>query len=328
MRLPAIRRAQRGAAMPETALMLTVLLGVLVGAFRIALLGYEQVSADGAAFYHAHQSALKQSDPTAAANLDPDAATHTAFPRSMNATITPQTVDAPNDQIQQTQYGFDQDTNRHGGVSMVVPMRAITTVVRSGLDALTPLSGGSALSVTGVGVEPAFAETGVHGNILGDDFGTAAAFQGRNDYFTQGENTPPYFGGFHYMRHCDVSDDPASHWDWCPIGTSYLALGLAEYLDQDNWTRSPNGVAPLDQAVFWETLYHQQVYANLTSSASDALPADISTAAGLAQAQRVLNHDTGASAVVYKWDSSQQGGFPQVGYQPGSYPLTPGAGYP
>lgn len=317
----------RGAAMPETALMLTVLLGVLVGAFRIALLGYEQVSADGAAFYHAHQSALKQTDPSVATSLDPDAATHTAFPRSALATITPQTVDAPNDQLQQTAYGFSQDTNRHGGVSMILPMRAISTVVRSGLDALTPLSGGSALSVTGVGVEPAFAESGVHADVSGYDFGTAAAFGGRVDYFTQGENTPPYFAGFHYLRYCPVSDstDLTKHWNWCPTTTSYLALGLAEYLDQDNWVRSPNGVAPLSQAVFWETLFHQQVYANLTSSATDALPPDISTAANLAQAQRLLNHDT---SVVYKWDSDQQGGFPQVGYQPGAYPLTPGAGYP
>ena len=52
-------RGQRGAALPETALVLTLMLSLTVGALRIALVGYEQVAADGAAFYHARQTGIQ-----------------------------------------------------------------------------------------------------------------------------------------------------------------------------------------------------------------------------------------------------------------------------
>ncbi|MDQ6944013.1 MAG: hypothetical protein M3169_16065, partial [Candidatus Eremiobacteraeota bacterium] len=181
------------------------------------------------------------------------------------------------------------------------------------------------LTVTGVGIEPTFRETGTHGNIDGNAFNSSASFNGAADYFSQGENTPPYFGGFHYMRFCDVPDDPATSWTGCPVTVSYLALGLAEYLDKDNWTRTPNGVAPLNAAVFWETLYHQNVYAQLSKD----IPADItdpSQGGSRDQARKVLNRATNQPLCsVYKWDSAQQGGLPAANYTPGQYPLTPGA---
>ncbi len=313
--------SQRGAALPETALVLTIMLSLIVGALRIALVGYEQVAADGAAFYHAHQTGIKGTYPDNATGLDPDDATHKAFGQSQTATIASSTYMPPKANVD-TSYGFDVSDNRHGGVSLMQPLQTISTVTHTAPSLLVFGSAGSVLTVTGVGIEPTFRETGIHGNIDGNDFNTDASFGLASDYFTQGENTPPYFGGFHYMRFCDVPDDATTFWNGCPVTVSYLALGLAEYLDQDNWSRAPNGIAPLNSAVFWETLYHQNVYAQLSKD----LPATIGDSASLGQAQKFLNRATNQPLCsVYKWDSAQQGGLPAANYKPGQFPLTPGA---
>ena len=314
----------RGVALPETALVLVLILALLVGAMRVSLLGYEQASVDGAAFYHAHQTAIKNGDPSDSTNLNPDVATHTAFPRSMSQTLAAVTKDAPGDpSVPNAMYGFDQNNNRHGGASLIQPMHTISTVQRKGLASLMLFNGGSVM-VSGVGVDPSFRETGVHGDIGGNGFGTAGSFAGAADYFTQGENTPPYFGGFHYMRFCGQPNDAANPWNACPGGPEFLALGLGEYLDADNWGRSPTGVAPAQSAVFWEAAYHQQTYAAISATLY-AIP-DISTAAGKAAAQALLDHTKSPPlCTVYAWDSTQQGGFPDPNYSPGQYPLTPGA---
>ncbi len=311
----------RGAALPETALVLTLMLALLMGGLRTAIVGYEQISADGAAFYHAHQTGIKATYADAATALDPNAATQQAFPRSKNATVVAQTVSPPDASVS-TAYGFDQNDNRHGGTSLMQPLQTITTVTRSSLAPLTLFGGGSLLTITGVGIEPTFLETGVHGNINGSDFNTTASVANAANYFSQGENTPPYFGGFHYIRFCNVPDDATTSWNACPQTPTFLGLGMAEYLDADNWGRSPNGIAPAQSAVFWETLYHHDTYASLTSQ----LPADISTPASLAKAQAVLNRSVNPLVcTVYSWDSIVDGGFPSPGYKPGDYPLKPGA---
>ena len=320
-----IRHRQRGAALPETALVLTLLLLVVIGAIRVSVVGYQQVSADGAAFFNAHQTGLKQTYPGIATQLDHTAATQTVFPRNAtgDTTITPQTYAPPS--VTLPNYGFNQPNNRHGGASLIQPLQTISTVTRSNLDPVS-IFGGSLMTVTGIGVEPTFEETGVHGNIGGNNFGTAAQFASATDYFSQGENTPPYFGGFNYMQFCGIADSPTSSWNACPVTWSFLALGQAEYLDVDNWGRTPNGIAPENQAVFWETLYHQNVYAEISA----VLPADIASPANLTAAQTVLNRSDPSQTIwkVYSWDSNQQGGFPAPGYVPGTYPLTPGANAP
>jgi hypothetical protein len=322
-----IRHRQRGAALPETALVLTLLLMVVIGAIRVAVVGYQQVSTDGAAFFNAHETGLKQTYPGVATQLDPNAATQNVFPRNAtgDTTISSQTYAPPS--VTLPNYGFNQTNNRHGGASLIQPLQTISTVTHSNIDPVS-IFGGSLMTVTGIGVEPSFQETGVHGNIGGNNFGTQSSFAAAADYFSQGENTAPYFGGFNYMQFCPVSPDPnlANAWNGCPTTVEFLALGMAEYLDVQNWGRSPNGIAPEQQAVFWEALYHQNVYAEISAQ----LPADISTPANLSAAQKFLNHTDSTQIInkVYSWDSAQQGGFPAPGYVPGMYPLNPGAGAP
>ncbi len=189
-------------------------------------------------------------------------------------------------------YGFDQTDNRHGGASLIQPLQTISTVTRTNLDPVS-IFGGSIMTVTGIGVEPSFQETGVHGNIGGNNFGTQASFASAADYFSEGENTPPYFGGFNYMQFCGAADSTTTSWNSCPVTWSFLALGQAEYLDVDNWGRSPNGIAPEQQAVFWETLYHQNVYAEISGAAANRhlLGGQQDASAGLPQPRRLVEDD-------------------------------------
>jgi hypothetical protein len=302
-----MRWFQRGAALPETALSLTVMLAVLVGSLRLALAGYEQIAADGAAFYNSHETSYNVTDPTNPTSVTAQVATNEVYPRSATATISPSSpLPAPTVNVY-TQYGVDQPDNRHGGVSMIQPMQELTQVSKVGIDSLSPWTGGSLLNVTGYGVDVDYLEVGVHADVDGDAFNTGSAATDAVDYFAHGENTPPYFGGFNYMAYCpNISDSTTSYWNSCPNGVSYRALGLAEYLTTDNWTRTFPGLQPENagtaSGMFWETEYHHDVYSqissalppNLTGSTPDGKP-------NINLAQEVLDWN-GAGAEVYYYN--------------------------
>ena len=356
-------RSQRGAALPETALSLTVMLAVLVGGLRLALVGYEQISTDGGAGYDARQTSYTVTDPGDTTSLNPGAATIAVYPHTATNTINPSSpLPAPTVSVS-TQYGFDQTNNRHGGVSMIQPLQQMSTVTNNNVDSLSPWTGGSVLSVTGYGIDAAYLETGVHADVNGDDFNSGQSTTDAVDYFQHGENTPPYFGGFDYMTYCPVTNvasmTTGTGWTSCTGGIAYRALGLAEYLTTDNWTRTSPGITPENagnaSGVFWETLYHHDVFSQISS----ALPANLSTPANVANAQAILDWgdsvtpSAGAQAYwtgkgytitctpivyttacnddinkVFSWDQYRAAGNPPVGYTPGSLPLAPGAGYP
>ncbi|MHB8356047.1 MAG: TadE/TadG family type IV pilus assembly protein [Vulcanimicrobiaceae bacterium] len=75
-----IRRA-RGTALPETALMIGIVLLILLGASQLAIISFTQASVNGAAFIAAHEVA---SDPNASAA----SVINQAFPQLGNATVT------------------------------------------------------------------------------------------------------------------------------------------------------------------------------------------------------------------------------------------------
>lgn len=304
--------AQRGVALPETALVLATLLLALFGALRVGVIGYNQISADGAAFLSSHESALGAVSPwSVAAGV---------FPAAKNAVVTQTQQPAPSMNVP-VDYGFSDSTNRHGGVSVMQPMQQLTTVSTQGIDAPLPL-GGPAGSVTvhGLSADPAYREVGVHMNIDGDAFNSTSAFENAQDYFSAGENTPPYFVGFHYMQYC-VPSGTATYgpdgapWHDCPSGQSeFLALGLAEFLDDDNWGCPSNGVGP--GSTFNDLLTHQQAFATISSEVDGAT--DAATASGY------LTQGNATIQQIYGWDSSQPGGYPQNYTSVGQYPLHPG----
>lgn len=88
----------RGAALPETALVLGLSLVLMLGAVQSTILGYSQVSADGAAFVAAHSTAINSSASGSSVvasvfpNFSPDSVNVSAGTGTQQATIS-KTVD-------------------------------------------------------------------------------------------------------------------------------------------------------------------------------------------------------------------------------------------
>jgi hypothetical protein len=195
-------------------------------------------------------------------------------------------------------------------------VQLLTTVLKSDLDGILLTSVGT-MNVTGKAVSPRFLDFYAHDNVLGQQLNSAGALGSAQDYFTNGENTPPYFVGFHYMKYCEVAFSSGS-WTSCPGVQDWAALGLAEYLDEDNWARTQAGVGGSD-AVFKEMLCHQRTFANVAVL--------VEAATSRADAAAALPESQSDIATIYSWDSRTPGGYPPSDYRgPGDYPLHPDAG--
>jgi hypothetical protein len=302
---------QRGAVLVETAMTIAVVLAVLWGGLELGLTGVQQLRADGAAFTSSHAQALNLSQPTPSA-INPASKAAGIYSGVATSDVAlqngtpPQTNEAVN-------YDFSATGARHGGVSLLLPVQIVSTVLRGNVASIVLGATGSALTLTGSTIDPAYEEVGAHGNIQGNNFNTTAAFTDRNDYFSQGENTPPYFVGFHYLTFCEDT----SSWSACPTNDQdYDAIGLAEYLDVDNWGRAANGSVP--NGVFTATLGHQNTFAEITGVLATAPTAQALYATG------ALRWNQGVLDCMYNtWDSRQAGGYPNNYTAIGQYPLHP-----
>jgi hypothetical protein len=299
------RFGSAGSALPETSLVITTILLLMLGSLRLGLIGYTQVAADAAAFTNSRLNGI--GDPNAINK------TTTAVARVDAGDITTQ-LGLPAPAVAPVNYNITDDTTRHGGVTMMQAAQVVTTVLKSDLDGL--LVGGNPISITGTAFAPQFLDFYSHQNVLGSALNSGAAMGNAQNYFTQGENVPPYFVGFHFMKFCETSLE-AEPWSECSA-PDFDALGFAEYLDQDNWNRSQAGVVGTD-AVFKEMLCHQNKYANVAAVAYTA-----TTRAAGAAAMTETQPDI---QTIYSWDAHSQGGYPPSSYTgPGSFPTTPDAG--
>ena len=78
-------------------------------------------------------------------------------------------------------------------MTMMQAAQVVTTVLKSDLDGL--LVSGNQISVTGTAFAPQYLDFYSHQNVLGNALNSAAALGSAQNYFTQGENVPPYFVG-------------------------------------------------------------------------------------------------------------------------------------
>jgi hypothetical protein len=303
--------AQRGAVLVETALTISIILGLLYGTMQLGLLGVQQLRADGAAFTSSHAEALNLTEPTPSA-VDP-ANKAAAMYQGVASTDVALANGQPPATSEVVNYDFSDTQGRHGGVSMLLPVQIVSKVVRNNVNGIVLGATGSLFNLSGSTIDPSYQEIGAHGDIQGDPFNSVSAFNGRADYFSQGENTPPYFVGFHYLTFCEDT----SSWAACPTNDQdYDALGIAEYLDADNWGRSFNGAVP--NGVFTATLGHQNTFAQISLALAAAPTAQALYASGtLRWNQGVLN------CIYNTWDSRQAGGYPDNYTAIGQYPLHP-----
>jgi hypothetical protein len=229
----------RGAALVETALVVGVILVMVLGAVQVGVIGYLQMSADAASFLNAHQTVIGVS------SGDPIAATQQVFPQfnTTSSSITPQVLPAPSPTIY-VDYGYNDpnptiaaasSANRHGGASIMEPSQVQSTVTKTSVATIL----GVPINVSGSMIEPQWLENGAHFDVANDSYGNNAANMQVN-YFTNGENVPPYYVGFNYIQHC-MSDLPWNSTTNCPVSGAnpnpqdFEALGVAEHLDDSNW---------------------------------------------------------------------------------------------
>ena len=273
---------ERGAVLVETTLVTGMVLTLLLFSVQVGLLGFLQITSDAASFVDAHLHSVglqPQSHSTA------ETVTVGAFPQIAPGDISTTPLPAPSASIP-VDYHYNgsaseqsqSQNNRTGGVSMLQP-----TLIQSQVKPHQIFSMfGQNVGVAGTDTEPQWEECGAHYNVSNQTDLTCGGSGPSNfqvDYFTGGENTPPYYVGFNYIKHCG---DPQP-WTTCTSdgshpGVDFIAFGVAEYLDAGvignqqpgNWGRKIAGISGSastgqDEATFHEAACHQRVYASLAT---------------------------------------------------------------
>ncbi len=264
------RDAERGAVLVETALVVGVILTLLLFSIQVGVLGFLQITADAASFMDAHLVAVG-----VAASTSPQTATHAIFPQIAPAQITSTVAPAPSPSVP-VDYGYNSldaatqsasATHRNGGASMMEPTLETASVAKPNIFRLL----GKSVGVRSESVDALWLECGIHSNVsntsTGCSPGAASTFQG--NYFTAGENAPPYFVGFDFLHHCNDYQP----WTACNAnGLNFLALGVGEYLhaqagSQDgNWDNPIAGAGGLaGTSTFSLIACHQRVYAGIAA---------------------------------------------------------------
>ena len=350
MRFRVSGSAQRGAALSETALVVGVILIMILGSVQLGVIGYVQMTADAAAFLSAHQQVVGDTQAQAqnvASSVFPQIA-----PGDFSATAAP----APLPTVY-VDYGYNDPNpviaaasinNRHGGASMMEPSQLTSVVNKPGVASIL----GIPLSVEGSMIEPQWMENGAHFDVANSaNYGQAGAnFQ--VNYFSNGENTPPYYVGFNYIENCADSQPWTPAQQGCLTPVQFRALGVAEHLDDSVWTL-PNGEvnsSGTGNLAFVQVACHQRVYAQLaaffannsslaslqttpgTAVSPQNYPAGANYAAwsGFVNSPSVAGPVTGSQAdgfiqEIYGWDVIVNGGYPPSTYTGvGTFPFPMG----
>ena len=297
-------KLSRGAAVPETAVVLGVILTLLFGTFELGIIGLAQLGGDGAAYVAAHASVLGN---------DPTAAIQGPFPTvAQNATVNVQQTQ-PDTTTVPVDYNVAAQSNRHGGAQVVRPTHTQATVTNAGVglgDVLPTTTISSAV------IEANMMVSGVGFDLFGDPINSSADFQNSKSYFSDDGNAPPYHIGFRFLYHC--SPAPQSG---CDENGPLYASGFAEYLDGSNWNLPQNGVQP--GAVYGAMAIHQQVYATIAKQlAAMPFPSKLDATGS------VLDPGGNCMRTVNGWDIAIPKGYTIGTTSIGAYPLTPTANSP
>jgi hypothetical protein len=221
---------------------------------RVALVGYLQLSADGAAYLAVHEYTLQQEF---SSSINPAVITSAAFPTIpqadviLSASPAPPAVTSPN--IAGLYNTFNQGA-RQGGISGVRPSQAMAIVTPPPAAALN-VGGTTSINVGSAAIEPLMQTMNAHFNNSGNSLNSNTA----SNYFgpTSKENTPPFLVGFMFMAHC------TNYTANCRTnGQTFFELGTAAFLDDQNWNDSMQDTTQ-PTGVFCDVYFHQQYFAFL-----------------------------------------------------------------
>jgi hypothetical protein len=167
---------------------------------------------------------------------------HGIFPQIAVADITtPSPSPAPSAPLAmdyEYNTGFTTAGYRHSGESLLQPVQIPAVVKPHGTFTLL----GKLLTIGAEDVEPEWIECTPHFNAASTVYqqcgasGNPAGYT--LNYFTGGENTPPYYVGFNFMQHCPTK----MPWTTCGATTQFLSLGVGSFLDTYNWGVTTPGV--------------------------------------------------------------------------------------
>jgi hypothetical protein len=149
-----------------------------------------------------------------------------------------------------------------GGVQIVRPAHTQATAAENLDIPGTPLVGAWTAPLGGAAIEGNMLVSAPSLDINGYALNSSGTFSTLKTYFADDGNAPPYFIGFHYIYDCLQLSTPSDYTYGC-ASAAYRALGLAEYLDADNWAQPQNGVGP--SAVYAAMALHYQTYADLAA---------------------------------------------------------------
>ncbi len=320
-------RWRAGAAIPETAITIGVCLMLLFGAFEIATIGYMQVVADGAAFLSAHEQALGIGN---AATVVQEVFNQVA---PSNVTTTTSTVDNTNIPVN---YNLTDTTERHGGVALVRPQHVQTQVTEPNVGGILVFDGAPTqpVSVRGSFIEPNNVIVDPGFDVAGSDPNSVQSTD-TSTYASDTLNEPPFMVGIHLFQYCPPPAQGTTQYANQPCNGGWLlSVGLAEFLDTDNYPIDPDSPLGVQAGqTFQAMLCHQQVFAKLESD----FPATFPYAAGATPAPNatiIPAFDEGSSSSDFhqlygEWDynagSNQQ---LEMGGGASTPPLQPYSGCP
>jgi hypothetical protein len=226
------RRSDRGTALPETALVLASVLVMVFGILQVGIIGFMQVMVDGAAFIAAHEYSLYNSSYLQLAQRP--------FPQLGSVVVDKNTPDAVSVPVN---YGTTSSTQRHGGVSLILPSHLQGTAISfSPHSMLSALSG---IAVHGSVIEPMNQVSNDAYDAAGAGYGGSSAL---TTFSTDAMNTPYYYVSQHEMTVCtggwNTVHVPGLQDPGCLAAYQVRSLGTAEFLDHDNWQRTTLGVGP------------------------------------------------------------------------------------
>ena len=299
----------RGAALPETAVILGVTLTLIFGTVELGLIGLTQLSSDGGAFIAAH---------TAVFGGDADSAVTQRFPNLAGHTTTIATAANQPDVTDDPVWGDPVNTpsltnpnDRHGGVQIVRPTHQQATIANSsqGVDFGSFISFANA-QIGSSAIEGNMMVSNKSLDVYSYTLNSAASLSDQIDYFSDDGNAPPYFIGFKEGQVC-TSVAVAQ-------GCSQIdmrSFSSAEYLDANNWAQPNDGIGA--NGVYAAMLLHQHVYANIASEL-DGIYANIQ---GGTYATTYLDPSSDACVQAFmSWEIAIPG---STGWDWHAYPLNP-----
>jgi hypothetical protein len=269
--------------MLETALVTYFVLGLVLGALQLGLLGFLQITVDAGAFLNAHYNALGSSGSDAAfTSTEAASATTSVLPQIPSGEIGAPVVQAAPSPTVPVDYGYngsqaEQQTaagNRHGGASMMQPY-----IQQTAIDFVPLTFLNLPFRVNSQATEAVWLESTPEWDVTNSNYGSPYA--GGNsavnaNYFSEGENTPPYYVSFNFVKHCNKPGD----WGYpgspegqatCPSqNADFLSLGVAEHLDIYDWANPAAGTSgpvystgSTSTGTFEEMACHQRAFSKV-----------------------------------------------------------------